>query len=497
MTAFRWKKKRFISGIELTEDWLKLVRLRYGSGGKEIVGLRARYIQGKSDKEISKEIADIASSLKISKNYDYINASIPRQQAVVRFLKLPSAEPKEVEKIMAFQAIKEIPYSPEETIVDFQIIGLDENNFSKVLLTIVHTGIVERYLRIFKAARIEPEKLTLSSQAISSFYSEFSPFPNETALLIDIDYSITSLEVVSQSKIIFSRSIYIGSSELADKELNNSADNRWRKLLDEVGRSLELYRKGMIYQKVDKMIFLNSDMTVPGLEELFRGEFSVPVEVLKTSQRLPPIKESLDLFDYRDNRLSLAGVVGLALKKTDAGIDLLPRQIKTEKLILRQRSKIIAGLAFTLVIFFGLSGFYFAKLHRTESYLKQLNIEIKETESEAKGIRLLLGQTQLIRNGLDVSSSGIEVVTELYEIVPPEISLTFLELEEKEKLILRGVASTMSDIFKLSAALEESNRFKSIELKYAAQKKIRGVELTNFQLVCSLAEEDKSNSERK
>ena len=49
----------------------------------------------------------------------------------------------------------------------------------------------------------------------------------------------------------------------------------------------------------------------------------------------------------------------------------------------------------------------------------------------------------------------------------------------------------MSDIFKLSAALEESSSFKNIELNYAAQKKIRGVELTNFQLVCSLAEEKK------
>ncbi len=485
-----YKRKKAITGVEITGDWLKIAQSSYGIKGREITKLIAREIKGLSDEQISRQIAGIFRSFGISK--DYVVTSVARHQAAIRFLKLPSVDKEEISRMVDFHAVKEIPYLPQETIVDFQIIGFEQGGYSRVFLVIVHKDIVSRLLKIFNQAQIKIEKVVFSSQIVSKAYLQAFPCSGGTILLIDIDYSAAHIEIVSRSNLIFSRSLSVGAKHLIGSEVDSPESDPWMKLLNEISRSLEVCKRKNISQKIDKAVLLNPDIGSGNLGKILAKRFSFPLEEVNLLRKLPLAKGAAADTNFKEKALSTACLAGLMLGPGSVKINLLPKEIQVQKSKLKQRKNYLTALALVLAIICNLAGFHFKKLYEKRVYSRELSVKIDQIGVETKRMENMLTLMQIIRERLDTSGSTIEIIRELHRIIPQGISLNFLALEGKEKLTLKGASFVMSDVFKFGAVLESSPYFEDMKIKYVSRRKIGGKELTDFQITCFLSSFEES-----
>ena len=72
---------------------------------------------------------------------------IPRHLATLRFIELPSTELSEINNMVEFQALKELPYAKEEIITSFKNLGAYKKGFSYIMLAIVKRQLIEEMIK--------------------------------------------------------------------------------------------------------------------------------------------------------------------------------------------------------------------------------------------------------------------------------------------------------------------------------------------------------------
>ena len=81
------------------------------------------------------------------------------------------------------------------------------------------------------------------------------------------------------------------------------------------------------------------------------------------------------------------------------------------------------------------------------------------------------------------------LMNELGKIVPSEIVMNYISIENNDTVILRGQGLKLSDVFKFVTTLENSKYFQDVSTKYTRTKKVKERDLTDFEInfVISLA----------
>src|SRR6185295_10294881 len=83
---------------------------------------------------------------------------------------------------------------------------------------------------------------------------------------------------------------------------------------------------------------------------------------------------------------------------------------------------------------------------------------------------------------------SLETVNELYRLIPQEIYLTNITLDENGTVTIQGVSESMSRVFSFVTALEDSDFFKSVKTNSTAAKKERGKDVATFELSFKLTQ---------
>lgn len=486
------KKGKIITGLDMDALSLKLIQIRKGPRGEEIINLAIRKYPSPSQEDISKTIRDLLQELKIKP--DYLITSIPRHLTTIRYLELPSIKEAELKKMVDFQAVKLIPYSREEMIVGHQIIETDREGYSKVMVVIVHRDVVSKHLEILRGSGLSPESIRLSSQAICNFYflsqEDQNTINGAPIALVDIDFSLTNIEVVHQGRLIFSRSFPLGITHLLEEQKRlgeEKAQGNWkRKLMDEMKQSFTAYKREGKNEKITKMVLGRGAVNFPGLDRELEEEFSLPVEIIDPLANLS-ITEGVSLLqEIEGKEVSLLTALGLAAAGRQMDINLLPPDIRQKRKRESRRKDIISTLALSTIALLLISTIFLKKIYDRERYLDDLNYQFQKTKPLATRVEVMKKRIQIIRDQLNEEGSSLDILYELYRIIPKEISLTIFNFDKDKLVTLKGTSSAMSDVFKLITTLEKSTYFENVEIKYATRRKVRGKEITDFLIHCSL-----------
>ena len=132
---------------------------------------------------------------------------------------------------------------------------------------------------------------------------------------------------------------------------------------------------------------------------------------------------------------------------------------------------------FVLVFFILVTGIYFKGL-----YLKKINDKYHSLNEEAKKLEGDFDKIGRIKNYLASRGYPLEVLTELYNIVNPEIQLSDVRFDEQGKFSLRGTAESMSAVFTFVEDLEKSKYFKEVKSKYTTKRKEGDKDVTDFEI---------------
>ena len=336
-------------GIDIGTSNIKLVELKPGEGRftLETYGI-ASVAYNLSSKDASTAIGQTASVLKelLKRTHTSTNkavASLPNNVVFTSVIELPKIPEKELKTAIEFEAKKYVPLPLEEVALSWSVLEAhaDKTNLGsirpdeskqRILLTAVPTLVIDNYIKVFKAAGIEPQALEIEALALirSLIADDFA-----SVLLIDIGAKNTSINLVDNGYLRLSKSLSVGGDTITTSlaqslSVNFARAEQFKKdfgmtqggsqlpavmrpILDiiknEASQLTNLFESRG--SKIGKVLLSGAGSKLPGLTDYFASlgkpvALANPMKRLTYAPELKPVIEPLGL--------NLAVAIGLAMR---------------------------------------------------------------------------------------------------------------------------------------------------------------------------------------
>jgi type IV pilus assembly protein PilM len=395
-------------GIDLGQCALKAIRLEMKDG--QAIATAFDYIE--HPKILSQPDADPDQLTRealeqfLSRNSlrgDAVVISVPGQSGLARFVKLPPVEEKKIADIVRFEAKQQIPFPLEEVVWDFQKLssGSLSGDFveTEIGLFAMKREMVNRALQQFKEVNVEVHVIQMAPLALCNFigYDQLGRGPGGTpegeeenakkqcVVALDMGTDSSNLVITDAGKIIWQRPIPIGGNHFTralTKDLkltfakaehlkrNAAKSPDLRKILaslksvlndfvGEVQRSLGYFTNTHRDAQIQYMVGLGNAFRLPGLKQFLQEKLQLEVKKLGKFERLsgdavtaaPTFSENVMGFGVAYG-LSLQG-----LKQARLQTNLLPHEVRVERLVRGKKPWAAAAVASLLIAVAGLALF--------------------------------------------------------------------------------------------------------------------------------------------
>lgn len=466
--------------IDLSSYDLKIAQMNLSPTKREILNLATQDIRNLSEEDISKIIKQKLKELQITK--PRVIAVIPAYLAITKNIEIPSCNPQEIREIINLQGSRHTPYSREEIIIDYINIGTYKQNYTKVLLVIATRSIIRRQLEILERAGLAAQRIAFAPEAISYIFSKSLRLPSleSPVSTIHIDEGFTDFMVAQKDKIIFIRNIPIGSQHLLDER-----ERYEPKFVDEVRKSLEAYASEDIEKAPSRFLLTGAIDNLKYLTDVLNTALHISTESLSYFSNLPVSQKAMKV-GLSNNRLSFLNAIACLLACDELKLDLVPEEIKLEKeLRLRGREIIKAGIL-VMTVFVLIYSALISKIYIKSSYFKKLSSRHNPIQKEAGELEDNLTKNQIIRNFLSSRGFSLEVLNEVYSVLPLDIQISYLKFDLKGTFSIEGTAESMAAVFSFVDGLGKSSYFKKVETRYTRKRKQQQKDLADFALICAL-----------
>ena len=446
--------RRVITGIEIGQDSIKVVQgiPEWRRSGMKIITLLTEEV--KSNDEKSVKLKHIINNLDIKPKK--VIACIPRSLVTIRYLNLPSVNKSEIARMVQFQAEKQLPYSKEELVTAFKVIGSNKDGYSKVMLVLVHRDVINKQLELLGGLKLNPEYIELSSQAAASAFIKEHPEVDKPVAFIDIDMFSVDIQVIFNEKLVYTRNISLSESKTQES------------LLEEIIKSLNSYNKD---NREITSIFVGGKAHSKLVENLSKS-FDMPAEIFNPVENLTGV--------------SLCSIIGLIGNFPNVLLNVLPDEIKKRKQVIEKRKHYLVLASQCAGILLLVLGIFMRNIYDKQNTLKWLDIEIEKTNPIAKEVNKRSGRLEIIKKQLDTKNSCLDILHELHRIIPDTISFTILDYQLNNTLKIKGHSKALSDALGLIDILEKSSYFKNVQLKSSNMRRLRNMEVADFYIQCEI-----------
>jgi len=464
------KDKNAVFICQITESCIKVAKFFLSNKlRKECAGCESENLaSGIEDAKISASLSRILQKLGY-RNHPII-VSLPRSFVTCRYLKVPSEAPEEIARIVSLQAAKYLPYSQEELITGFEVISTDKEGYSQVNLIIAQKEQIQRQLKIFAQVSSCVPAIAVSSLGLACLYSllKGKKTAPEAAAAIDFDAQHAEVAIFFQNKLLFSRSF----------KLNRSPAGWEKNFLEELNKTQDAYLKETSGRQPEKIFIFTAGKNSENSAEILKNQINTPIETL-------PYGGQLNLSADLEN--SFANLLGLSLIKIPASLNLLPENLKNKVKQAASRKKNLRSiLLLAAAVIMSASAILKNFDHKLE-YLAYLRTELNKVSKQAQPLEAFEKRLKFAENRLKNKPSSLDILHELYQIIPAEISLSNFTYDRDGQVILNGKGKLLNSVFKLVSQLEKSPVFKAfkIKVKYATQRKTASTETVDFEIACS------------
>jgi Tfp pilus assembly PilM family ATPase len=448
---------RAVIAVEVGSEWLKLVQTSSGRRGPYISGVHLHRLEG-GDESLPAAVATAIKELKLPRLP--VVACLPRQMVNIRFLDLPSTNPREIADMVDLQIGKQTPYSRDEIVFHYRPVGSAREGYARVMLVIVQRMMAQQRFHVLEEAGLRVEKMSVSSEGLLNWFrlsQAAAVTDGETVVLLDVDSNYTDLAVVAGGELAFSRSILIGAGQLLGEP------GRWmEKLLGEIQHSLDTYRSELPGQKISRLCVTGAGPAVPDLsrrlEETF--DFGVTnVDALAGAEMRKPVPA---LQDPAYRSVSITPLVGVALAPQALTLDLTPDAAKARKNLEEDAKRLtVLGIQVMLILML-LSLLVAGAYSRKSALLDDLRRVAQETGRTADSVVRMREKSRLVRDRLDPRRAPVAMLQELQRLLPETAHFTSIQMKENQ-IVVRGTAESVSDVLRFVNALEGSELFENVK----------------------------------
>jgi Tfp pilus assembly protein PilN len=444
-------------GIDLREDRIVFSHLKRSF--KRVWVSSAKVLpfnpeKGKEEREVEiiNTIQGFITSQNVSK--DNVVVALPREKALLKVLEVPSAARENLRKVIEYELGKHVPFPPEESIFDFQILE-EKDRRLRVLLIVMKKEAVNEYVELFKRMGIKPRAIEISSTASANlFYFDQHPFGPQPFALIDI------------------RRHFFEFHFFENGTLTETVQSAFTEHSDKAKEVLEVFRfavlKGLGSKGGKQSLFAYgegaNDSLINELKEGLSSDITAPPSLkrVRTANGLHRIPEV-----YPSIGLALRGI-----SKTRWNVNLLPLNLR--KKVSRAGLYVAVFLSVASLVLAG--ALVVRPFLQEREELKQVEAELKELKPKVDAIEAV--QKRKDQTGKEVQefeglisegASRLQVLRELSEVLPPTVWVWNLKLKSRD-VELNGFANSASDLI---AILDKSRYFEKVEFTSPVTKERR------------------------
>lgn len=476
-------QKRLV--LEIGDAWLKMAFVQDGPSPK-ILKYHCEPIRDLGELEISQKIdRAVKSRGMMIKNLILIH---PDHQLTTRILSLPSTDRKEIADIIDLQAVKQTPYSREEITSGFSVLEQDATGYSKVLVAISHRDVVTRFFRMAELAGLPANQVCTSLEGIQNWYQTLleqrTELKTELVALLDVDYDHSDFVLFQGANLAYSRSIAIGAKQIQDGGL--AAQNDFAK---EVLRSMESGAGEMKEAQVARVLVTGAQNLGQDVVAVLSREFNLACEMVSALKLPSGLFHAHAMDDLETAACSLVSVTGFAVKSAAPKINLIPSEIQLRKELEEKARDLTTFGALLLALISLLSVIALIRVYEKNHYLGLLKQEYKQIEPEAIDIERQVAKMRLAQDQRLKGGGILDVMKEVTETLPENMTLTFFQFQGKEKTVnLRGVSEEMSSVFQLLSTLESTRYLEFVKTKNVTKRKLKDKEMVEFEIVAHVAD---------
>ncbi len=474
------KEKKYI-GISYVDDCLKVAQFKITATEKRIVGIVKKDVPGFSPEELSQVTRGLLSELGVSKPTAI--CALAASAVTTKNIEVPSVDPAEIKSIIDLQAGRHTPYAREEILIGYITIGVFQRNYTKVLLVIVNRDQILKQLGFMVQAGVKVEKVVFAPEATAMYYWQMLNLKEDDKPIgiIDISHQTTDFIIAWNKTIVTSRSIPVGMNHLI-KEGQPAQE----KLLTELMQSVEVYQGEDIGPLPTQYVLACDDSKLTDLQPLLQDKLKTSINVMPYLDHISapqPVMLKL-VSEYNDD--SFLNIIASGSMSDQLRLDLTPAEIRSQRAIEEKGKQIIFVGIYCLIILALVCAIFFSKIYFRSIYLKELKADSSEKQKLVDALEQVSRKTQIIKGYAGERLVALDIVKTLYRLIPEEIYLQSITVEEDGTIDLQGTSESMSRVFNLVTALEDSALFKGVKTKSTSSKQERGKDVAVFEITFRL-----------
>jgi type IV pilus assembly protein PilM len=344
------KKQKALVGLDIGSSSIKSVELKNSKQGHELVSFSLEPLA--QDTVVDGAIMDaplVAGA--ISQIFDTQNTktrnvatSVSGHSVIVKRVSLPMMAEEELYDRIQAEASQHIPFDIADVNLDYQLLDTVEGQMD-VLLVAVKKDKILNHTNVLAQAGKNSTVVDIDAFALQNcFEANYDPDPGQTIALLNVGASVMNINIIHNGCPLFTRDVSVGGNQYTDalqKELDLSFEDaeRLKKgepiagiaeehcstilrsvtdiLILEIQKTFDFFRATATGANIQKIMVAGGSARVPGLIDVLKEEFAVPVEEMYPFRKIVinPARHNDDQIRTLAPRLAIA--VGLALRSFD------------------------------------------------------------------------------------------------------------------------------------------------------------------------------------
>src|ERR1700688_4923889 len=337
MFALGGRKGRQLVGLDIGSSSIKAVELKSTKAGYELVSFGMEPLA--QDTVVDGAIMD-TQKIK-TKN---VGSSVSGHSVIVKRVPLPLMTEEELYDRIPSEASQHIPFDIADVNLSYQLLEAMDSQMD-VLLVAVKKDKILNHTNVLAQAGKTPVVVDIDAFGLQNcFEMNYEPDAGQTVALLNIGASVMNINIVRGGIPLFTRDVSVGGNQYTDalqKELDLSFEDAERLkqgkniagvadehratilrsvtdiLVLEIQKTFDFFRATATGENIQRIVVAGGTARVPGLVDLLREEFAMPVEELNPFRKVLVNSGKHSEDQIRDMGPRLAIAVGLALRSFD------------------------------------------------------------------------------------------------------------------------------------------------------------------------------------
>lgn len=272
--------------------------------------------------------------------------AVPTSMVINKIIEMDADMTDEEREVqIRMDAEQYIPFPLDEVSLDFEVLPekLANPNRVNVLLVATRTENVDSRIEVLDLVGLHPQVADVDSYALERSFDVFSdtlPIGVNLVGVLDIGHTMTTLSVMQNGKIIYTREQVFGG-----KQLTQDVQTRYGLSYDEAGRakkdrtlpddyetevllpfldavvqqaarSLQFFFSSSQFNEIDHILLAGGNANIPGLSKLMQQKLGYRVTIANPFLQMG-FSPQIDLRKIENDAPSLLVACGLALRSFD------------------------------------------------------------------------------------------------------------------------------------------------------------------------------------